>query len=162
VAISVYTDDTNISVRSGSIDIAVRKLNAAVALSVPWFRKWRIKINTEKCTITLFSRRLRHYRCSPCPVMISDWNIASTSETKCLGVTLDSKPTHKTHISCILQEANNRQRQLFPIPNKTYTLDINLALIIYKSLLGSILTYASPLPKPTWTNCKHFKIKSPE
>jgi hypothetical protein len=35
VAISVYADDTNISVRSGSIGIAVRKLNAAVALLEP-------------------------------------------------------------------------------------------------------------------------------
>jgi hypothetical protein len=66
VAISVYADGTNISVRSGSTDIAVRKLTAAVALLETWFRKWRIKMNTQKCTITLFSRRLRHYRRSPC------------------------------------------------------------------------------------------------
>jgi hypothetical protein len=32
IASSVYADDTNISVRSGSIDIAVRKLNSAVGL----------------------------------------------------------------------------------------------------------------------------------
>jgi hypothetical protein len=31
VAISVYADDTNISVRSDSIDIAVDKLNYAIA-----------------------------------------------------------------------------------------------------------------------------------
>jgi hypothetical protein len=74
MSISVYADDTNISVWSGSIDIAVRKLNAAVAPLEPWFRKWRIKINTQKCTITLFSRRLRHYRRSRCPVMIFDEN----------------------------------------------------------------------------------------
>jgi hypothetical protein len=32
VAISVYADDTNISVRSGSVDKAVPKLNASMAL----------------------------------------------------------------------------------------------------------------------------------
>jgi hypothetical protein len=32
VAISVYADDTNISVRSGSVDIAVTNLNASIAL----------------------------------------------------------------------------------------------------------------------------------
>jgi hypothetical protein len=32
VTISVYADDTNISVRSGSIDIAVRKLNSSIGL----------------------------------------------------------------------------------------------------------------------------------
>jgi hypothetical protein len=133
----------NISVRSGTIDIAVRTLNAAVALLEPWSRKWRIKINTQKCTITLYSRRLRHYRRSPCPVVISDENIVWTRETKCLGVTLDSKLTYRIHISCILRKANNRLRQLFPILNKSSTIDINLALIIYKSIIRSILTYAS-------------------
>jgi hypothetical protein len=77
--------------------------------------------------------------------MIFDENIASTSETKCLGVTLDSKLTYKTHLSCILQKANNRLRQMFHILNKSSTIDINLALIIYKSLLRSILKYASPV-----------------
>jgi hypothetical protein len=46
VAISVYADDTNIGVLSDSIDIAVGKLNNATALLEPWFRKWRIHVNT--------------------------------------------------------------------------------------------------------------------
>jgi hypothetical protein len=145
ISISAYADDTIISVRAGSIDIAVRKLNAAVALLEPLFRKWRIKINTQICAITLFSRWLRHYRRRPCPVMIFDENIAWTSETNFLGVTFVSKISYKTYISCILQEAKNRLRQLYPILNKSYTIDINLALIVYKSLIRSILTYASPV-----------------
>jgi hypothetical protein len=104
---------------------------------------WPPRPVTEKCAITLFSRRLRRYRRSPCPVMIFDENIAWASETECLGVILDSKLTYKTHISRILRKANNRLRQLFRILNKSSTIDINLALIIYKSLLCSILTYAS-------------------
>jgi hypothetical protein len=36
-------------------------------------------------------------------------------------------------------------RQLFPIFNKSSTIDINLALVIYKLLLRSILSYASPV-----------------
>jgi hypothetical protein len=64
--------------------------------------------------------------------------------TKYLGVTLDSKLIYRTHISCILRKANYRLRELLPILNKS-TVDINLAIIIYKSLLRSILTYASPV-----------------
>jgi hypothetical protein len=37
----------NISVRSGSTDIAVRKLNDAIGILEPWFQKRRIKINTK-------------------------------------------------------------------------------------------------------------------
>jgi hypothetical protein len=145
VAISVYAHDTNISVRSGSVDIAICKLNYAIALLEPWFQKWRIKVNKQKCTLTLFSRRLCHYRGGARPVKIFNETIAWTTESKYFGVTLDSKLTHRTHISCILRKANYRLRQLFPILNRSSTIDINIALIIYKSLLRSLLTYASPV-----------------
>jgi hypothetical protein len=45
---TMYADDTTISVRSGKIDLAVRKLNSALALLEPWLLKWRIHINTQK------------------------------------------------------------------------------------------------------------------
>jgi hypothetical protein len=106
VAISVYADDTDISVRSGSIDIVIGKLNYAVALLEPWLQKWRIKVNTQKCTLTLFSRRFRHYRGGAPPVKIFNETIAWTTESKYLGVTLDSKLIYRTHIFCILRKAN--------------------------------------------------------
>jgi hypothetical protein len=52
--ISVYADDTNISVRSGSIDTAVTKLDTAIGLLEPWFRKWRIRINTQNAQLHCF------------------------------------------------------------------------------------------------------------
>jgi hypothetical protein len=51
---------------------------------------------------------------------------------------------HRTHISCSLHKANSRLRQLVPMRNKSSTVDINSSLIISKSLICSILTYASP------------------
>jgi hypothetical protein len=143
--ISVYADDTNISVRSGSVDVAVRKLNAAIGLLEPWFRKWRIMINTKNCTITLFSKQLCRYRRSTRPVQIFNEITAWTNKTKYLGLTLDLKLIQRAHICCILRKANYRLRQLFPILNKSSTININLELVIYKSLLRSVLTYASPL-----------------
>jgi hypothetical protein len=72
------------------------------------------------------------------PVKIFNENIAWTKGTKCLGVTLESRLTYRTHISCIL-------RKTVPILNKSSTIDINLASIICKSLIRSILTYISPV-----------------
>jgi hypothetical protein len=54
VAIAVYADDTNISVQSRSINIAVRKLNDAIGLLQPWFLKWRIRINTKNAQLHCF------------------------------------------------------------------------------------------------------------
>jgi hypothetical protein len=111
---------------------------------------WRKKLclwveYKKKSTITLFSKLLRHYRRSTRPVKICNENTASTNETKYLGVTLDSKLTYRNHISCIRRKANYRLRQLFLTLNKSSTIDINLELVICKSLLRSILTYVSPV-----------------
>jgi hypothetical protein len=89
-----------------------------------------------------------------CPVKIFNENIAWYKEIKYLGVTLDSKLTYRTHISNTLRKANYRLRQLFLILNKSSTIDINLALIIYRSLLRSILTYACPV----WGNAANTYI----
>jgi hypothetical protein len=47
------------------------KLHDITGLSGPWLLKWRMKINTEKCKVTL------------CPVKIFN------EKTKYLGMTLD-------------------------------------------------------------------------
>ena len=48
------------------------------------------------------------------------------------------------HISYCMPEANSRLRQLYPVSNKSSIIDINWILIIYKTHLRSLLTYASP------------------
>jgi hypothetical protein len=164
LAVSIYADDTRISVRSGSVDLAVRKLNSALALLEPWLQKWRIQVNIHKSSVTLFSRRSRHLRGCVCPVILFYENIPWTKETKYLGVTLDSKLTFKSHISRTLQKLNYRLRQIFPALNRSSSIDINLALIIYKSLLLSIILmpalFGALLSPSTLINYKHFKTKS--
>jgi hypothetical protein len=83
VDVSVCPDDTSISVQSGSIDVAARKLNAATGLSEPWFRKWRIRNNTNKCTITPFSKRLRHcHRCTrPVEMLLTKTELGLTKQS---------------------------------------------------------------------------------
>jgi hypothetical protein len=125
VAVSIYADDTSIKVRSGSVDLAVRKLNSALALLEPWLQKWRIKINIQKSTITLFSRRRSHLGGSVSPVKLFNEKIPWSKETKYLGVTLDTKITIKPHISRIPQKLNYRLRQLFPFLNRSSAIDIS-------------------------------------
>jgi hypothetical protein len=56
VAVSIYADDTSVTVRSGSIQLAVNKLNHVFKILEPWLEKWRIKVNASKCSATLFSK----------------------------------------------------------------------------------------------------------
>jgi hypothetical protein len=52
--LTIYADDTTISARSGKPEIAVRKLNSALALLEPWLIKWRIELNVQKSSVALF------------------------------------------------------------------------------------------------------------
>jgi hypothetical protein len=49
------TNYTNISTRSGSIDIADGKLNTALSALEPWFQKWRTKVNIKNAHLHFFS-----------------------------------------------------------------------------------------------------------
>jgi hypothetical protein len=91
-----------------------------------------------------FSKRLHHYRRSTHQVNVFNENIVRTNQINQLGITLDYKLTYRSDKFCILRTANYRERQLYPILNKSSTIHIYFASIIYKSLLRSILWYASP------------------
>jgi hypothetical protein len=118
VAVSMHADDTTVTVRSGSIKLAVRKLNDAIRILKPWFNKWRIKINVNKCSRTLFSKRRSHIRDAPSPLKIFDTNINWTRKIFFLLVILDSKLIYRAHINRSLCKANLRLRQLHPMLNK--------------------------------------------
>lgn len=51
-----------------------------------------------------------------------------TTEIKYLGVTADSKRTHRAQVACLLRNANCSQRRLYPVLEKFSTADIHLAL----------------------------------
>lgn len=138
-AISIYANETEINVLSG------KEVKRCYRSFKPWFRKGRININASKCTSTLFFRRLRHYRSSTRPGRTFNENVTWTNEIKWLGVTLDSKLTYSTHISCILLKANYGLKQVFPNLYKSSSIEINLGLIILIFILLSTLTHASPI-----------------
>jgi hypothetical protein len=48
-------------------------------------------------------------------------------------------------MSCIVRKANSGMRKLFSVVNKSYTIDINLELIVWKSVLLSMLTHVFPV-----------------
>jgi hypothetical protein len=145
LAITLYADDAAINVRSGDVTLAVRKLNAALALMEPWLLNWRIQININKSSVTIFSKRRNHLKGPLSPVTLFNQHLPWINNPKYLGVTLDPKMTFKLHITHTLRKLNYRLRQLYPIINRSSSIDIHLALTIYKALIRPIMTYASPV-----------------
>jgi hypothetical protein len=134
---------TNVTVLSGSIQLVANKLsNDENFRTMIW--KWRIKINVNKYSTSLFLKRLAHLRNDPPPLNIFHTNIAWTNEIKYLGIIIDSKLTYRLRINKSADKENHRFRQLYPILNKSSSIKINLALTICKTLIRPIITYAAP------------------
>jgi hypothetical protein len=94
-AMSLYADDTNVTVRSGSRKLAAGKLNSAIKMLEPWFEKWRITINVSKCSVILFSKRRVHLSTTHPIIKLHHTNMTLTNQVKYLRVTLDTKHTYK-------------------------------------------------------------------
>jgi hypothetical protein len=108
VAVSMYANDMNVTVRSGSVQLAVNKLSDVIKILEPWFEKWRIKITVNKCSTTLFSKRLNHLRYDLPLLKIFRTSIAWSNEVKYLGVILDRKLTYRSHINKAVSKVNHR------------------------------------------------------
>jgi hypothetical protein len=78
---------------------------------------------------------LNHLRNDLLPLKIFRTNTAWSDEVKYLGVILDSKLTYRSHINKSVSKVNHRLRQLYPILNKSPSINISLALAIYKNII---------------------------
>ena len=64
---------------------------------------------------------------------------------KYLGMELDTRLTYKHHVTRKLGQAYGRLTKLYPLINKKSPLRTDCTLLLYKSLLRPILTYACPV-----------------
>jgi hypothetical protein len=85
----MYAEDTGITVQSGRMKLATRKLIDASEVSEPWFNKWRIEININQSS-TLFAKRRSHSHHDPFPLKIFRTNLNSAHQINYLAVILDS------------------------------------------------------------------------
>lgn len=141
--VAIYADDTAISAQSWQPHIIHSRLQKALNTLEPWLTTWRVKVNVSKCQALLLSKRrtITHNT----PLLLFNQNIHWMDQVKYLGVTLDRKLTWSAHINYTLKRANIKLFQLYPLLNKTSSLSMRTATMLYKSLLMSILTYAAPV-----------------
>lgn len=143
--IAMFADDIALITQQDEIQEAVRQLQEEVNQISTWLSKWCITINPRKCQTKIFTlRRIRN----PPTIKIDGeeitWNPPDQT-VKYLGVNLDTRLTWRQHINIKLNQGYNRLRQLFPIINRKSPLRIDCTILLYKSLLRSLVTYACPV-----------------
>lgn len=143
--IHIFADDTLITGQSVKATHAANQIRRTIPLLEEWLTKWRVEINTDKCQAVLFTKKWSQLRILPPELIINGKAIPWKTEAKYLGVILDQKLLFRKHIDSLRAKAYAQLRNIFPLLNSTSKLNIRTSLTIYKALVRSIITYASPV-----------------
>lgn len=152
--ISLFADDTTVFTQNSDIEVATEILQDTLREINAFLKTWRINLNVTKSVVQIFTLRR-----PPTPsnlVLNSEelpW-VDKDSAVKYLGVYLDRKLTWKIHFNKKLNEGYSRLSQLFPILNRKSSLKPNCSLLLYKSILRPLVTYASEV----WGGTHQSKI----
>ncbi|GBM99653.1 putative RNA-directed DNA polymerase from transposon X-element [Araneus ventricosus] len=137
----LFSDDTAVMSTGESNDVMTELKNYLEQLC-KWLIMWKVKVNAVKCQAVNFTRR----RKVPDPPKLYRRAINYWSkETKYLGVTLDSRLTYEKHASNINKKFRGAKVKMYPIIGRKSKHSLRNKLLLYKTILRPIMSYASPV-----------------
>lgn len=139
--LAVYADDTAVMAQSARPAQLCLYLQRALTALEQWYSRWRMKVNASKSQATQIARRRTK---PPQQLVINGTPIPWKKTAKYLGVTLDSTLTWRPHIEELRSKAICRLGMLGHLLNRRSVLSRRNALLLYKTLIRPIMTYAAP------------------
>lgn len=147
VTIATYADDTAIAAVDECPQNASFNIQSELNDLENWYKRWNIKVNSEKSSHITFS--LRRGDCPP--VIINNEPIPKHNTVKYLGMTLDRSLTWKPHIKAKQNMLKIKSRKLYWLLGPKSKLNLNNKIRVYKAILKPVWTYGIQL----WgTSCK--------
>lgn len=138
---STFADDTAFLSIHRDSTVASQRLQSHVSDLENWMLKWKIKVNVSKCMHITFT--LRRGNCPP--IKINGVTVPEHSSVKYLGIHLDRRLTWAHHIAAKITQIKLRTAQLYWLIGPKSTLDLELKLLLYKSVLKPIWLYGIQL-----------------
>ena len=114
------------------------------SLAVQWFATWCsenfLQLNVNKTKELCIDFRRKHED-APAPPLINGMHVERVNEYKYLGVTIDNKINFNQHTTSIQTKC---QQRLYVIRRlKSFNLNPKYLLLLYRSIVESLLTYCS-------------------
>lgn len=147
-------DDSCLYVSAKSPQKIVKKLNAAGKQLTEYAEKWKIKLNESKTKAAFFTGRTSTKWLPSEGITIRDTEIHWTNSIKYLGLTIDKTMTFNSNTDLSSNKAVKFLGMLYPLLNRKSRLNTANKLIIFKSIIQSILLNACPV----WGNCAKSHI----
>ena len=138
----IFADDKGLYTHSYRIDTIINRLQKSANKNKKFFEKWKIKINTDKTEAIIFTKRRPYV--DDC-ISMDNHKIMWSNSIKYLGLTLDKRLTFANHINIIVQRATALLITLYPLINRKSKLSLENKLILFKTIIRPILTYACPI-----------------
>lgn len=113
---------------------------------LPWYDKWKIGINANKCDAVVISRNSKNIQIN-IPININNVLISPSPSIKYLGVVVDRRLIFHHHVSRILGTAFVAGQKLYPLLNQTSPFSPANKLLLYQQVIRPVLTYLTRSPK---------------
>lgn len=136
--IATYADDTVILGTSEDPVAASNNVQHHLNILSDWLDQWRIQVNSAKSVHVMFSLRKGAYP----RLFLKNEAIPEKREVRYLGIIFDKSLTWGPHVKMKRLTLNSRLKQLYRFVNKRLPLSLSSKLLLYKSLLKPIWTYA--------------------
>jgi hypothetical protein len=154
----MYADDTALFCDATwkNINLIRRNLEQSLGSTFDWYKSWKINVHPDKTEFIIFTKSTKMIRMlDQFPPSHANQTLRRKTEVKYLGLTLDTKPNFKSHISKSIQKANGALSTLYCIMKKQNAVNVESKIAVYRSYIRPIITYASTI----FHNCPktHFQ-----
>ena len=138
--ISMYADDTTLSVSGNDAHAISSKLTSDLHAVMNWLKKNKLVLNTDKTNIMLIGTGAKLKNANDFSVFIDGQELERVNKAKCLGVLIDDKLKWHNQVNSIVQKVFCKigiLRRLKPY------LDVNTLNMIFKSFVQPIFDYCN-------------------
>ena len=141
-SLSQFADDTAQWAFSLNVCIAGKLLQQDLLNLAMWCAKWRIKLNSTKTNVIIFSRSILA-RKTKLNLKLYGETLKIYPQVKFLGITFDSQLNFIKHFEEILDRCNTRYHRLRLLVNKKWEPSPATLIQIYKQCVRPIFEYGS-------------------
>ena len=136
-----YADDITILAQHPKHETAATHLQQYIHELEQWLTNNRLKVSTNKSSLTLITPYNREYTAQP-HVTLFGTPIPVTDTATILGVTFDRGMTFKEHTNTVNTKAKTRLNVLRAVTHTTYGSSTKDTTTLYKQFIRPVLTYA--------------------